>query len=62
MITKIIRVPDITGERLFEIAHVLKTSQNKLALRAINYYLDRELYHDQKEMNCLSTGKDLQEK
>lgn len=60
MKNKLFRMPDITDERLFEIAHSLRVSQNKLALRAINYYLDKELYHDPKEIEQLSTGKDLQ--
>jgi len=67
MKTKIYRTTDLTHERLHEICFALsqttgkKISETMVINRALNYYLDNELYTQPNEMARLSTGKDLQE-
>ena len=62
MKNKLFRIPDITDEKLRNVAHDLRVSQNKVVLRAVNYYFDNEKYESAKEREKLSTGADLQEK
>lgn len=68
MKTKIYRTTDLTHERLHEICFALsqsfgkKVSETMIINRALNYYLDNELYHNGLERQKFSTGKDLQEK
>jgi len=65
MKTKIFRTTPITNERLAEVCFALRqslgknVSENALVNRAINYYLDNELYHNEEERRRLSTGGDL---
>jgi hypothetical protein len=65
MKTKIYRTTEITNERIAEVCFALrqslgsKVSENTFVNRAINYYLDNELYHTEKERIQLSTGGDL---
>lgn len=65
MKTKIFRTTPITNERLAEVCASLrqtlgkKVSETAFVNRALNYYLDNELYHNEEERNKLSTGGDL---
>jgi hypothetical protein len=68
MKTKIYRTTELTNERLAEVCFSLrqslgkKISETNLINRAINYYLDNELYHSDIERRKLSTSSDLQSK
>jgi hypothetical protein len=53
MKTKLIRISDITAERLKEISALLRFPQNSLVSRALNFYLDNEKYHEPVEMQKL---------